>query len=585
MTDPADLLRNAIAQHQAGRTAEAEALYRQILAADPRQADALDMLGVLCLQSGRAAEAVDYLNRALAIRPSQSEYANHLGAAYGALGRNDDAIAVLRRAVQSAPGAAAGHYNLGIALRNQERVAEAAASFRHAVAADPHSAEAHYNLANALRDLHEPAQAEASYREALRLRPGYLKALINLGNTLRDERRYDESIELLSEATRLDPNYPSAHLNLGTVLRDAGRYDEAVDSLRRAVALNPNVAEAHNNLGTALQALARFDEARACYDEALRIDPQLSDAHFSRATSRMRLGDLAGGLAEYEWRWKCKTFSDRGFQQPRWSGEPLDERTILLWPEQGLGDTLHFVRYAAVAKRRGGRVIVECQPALKTILGGCPFVDQIVTLGSALPGFDVHAPLLSLPGILEFGEAELFDKPYLFADSSLVTWWRDDLANTKGYRIGICWRGNPQHMFDAQRSFPLPALAPVAAVPGVRLISLQKGAGQDELAAAGFEVIDLGPALDEAAGPFMDTAAVMQCLDRVITCDTAIAHLAGGLGVPVWLALSAQSDWRWMADRQDTPWYPSMRLFRQQQLGQWDDVFQEMAGELQKLAT
>jgi hypothetical protein len=315
----------------------------------------------------------------------------------------------------------------------------------------------------------------------------------------------------------------------------------------------------------------------------LRLNPELADAHFSRATHRMRHGDLAGGLAEYEWRWKCSTFSDRGFAQPRWDGSPLGGRTILLYAEQGLGDTLHFVRYALWAKARGGQVVVECQEPLSKLLAACPFVDRLIALGTPLPGFDTHAPLMSLPGILKLSAADLWRGPYLSADPRLVDKWRAILGSPAGFRVGICWQGNPEHMFNSQRSFPLAQLMPIASLPAVRLISLQKGAPRDELAAAGFEVIDLGPAFDEDAGAFMDSAAVIANLDLVITADTAIAHLAGAMGAPVWLAVSAHPDWRWMMDRQDTPWYPSMRLFRQSKLDQWDDVFRPMADELQDL--
>ncbi|MGD9722498.1 MAG: tetratricopeptide repeat protein [Pirellulales bacterium] len=577
-------LNEAFAHHQAGRAAEAERLYRQLLAGRPDDPDVLHLLGVLCLQTGRAPQAVELMARALEIRPQHAETANHLGAAYGALERFDDAVAVLRRAAQLSPQDGSIHYNLGTALRSAGRLADAVTSLRHAVAANPNYAEAHYNLANTLRELKRFEEAEAAYREALRVRPGYLKALVNLGAVLRDQRRYPEAAETLERAVATDPNYASAHLNLGTVLRDSGRFAEAVVPLRRAVELAPEVAEAHNNLGTVLQAVCQFDEAGRAYDEALRLDPDLADAHFSRATFRLRAGDLAGGFEEYEWRWKCATFSDRGFAQPRWHGEPLAGRTILLYGEQGLGDMLHFVRLAAEAKRRGGRVIVECHQPLLQILASCPGIDQLIPFNTPLPPFDTHAPLMSLPGILQLTEDQFWQGAYLSADAALVDLWRERLAQYPGFRVGICWQGNPQHLFNAQRSLPAEALAPLARVPGVRLISLQKGAAIDALG-ADFEIIDLGPALDAQAGAFMDTAAVIRNLDLVVTVDTAIAHLAGALAAPTWLALSAHPDWRWMADREDTPWYATLRLFRQSRLDEWRDVIERMAAALAASAT
>jgi len=369
-------------------------------------------------------------------------------------------------------------------------------------------------------------------------------------------------------------------LNLGVVLRDAGRYVEAHDTLRRAVEMMPDDAQAHANLGTSFQVLARFDEARACYEKAVDLDPELGEAHFGRATLRLREGDFAGGFEEFEWRWKCSTFRDRGFPQPRWEGQPLEGRTILLYAEQGLGDAINFVRFAADAKQRGGRVIVECQPPLTTILATCRAVDQTTPIGSPQPAFDVHAPLLSLPGILKLTEDQFWRGPYLAADPKLVDVWRQRLEKHAGFRIGLCWHGNPEHQCDSQRSIALANFAPLAAVPGTKFFSLQKEADAYEMISAGFEVIDLRPEFDQEAAPFLNAAAIIKALDLVVTCDTAIAHLAGALGAPVWTAISAHSDWRWLLEREDSPWYPSMRLFRQSQLDLWDDVFERIAQAL-----
>jgi tetratricopeptide (TPR) repeat protein len=579
-----DLLAAAVAHHQAGRTAQAERLYRELLAADPDQPDALHRLGVLCLHAGRGDEAIDLIGRAVALRPNHAEYANHLGGAYGILGRYDEAIAALRRAVQIAPGDAGAHYNLGNALKQAGRTADAIVSFRHAVAANPAAIEAHNNLGSALRDLGRLSEAETAFRDALRVQPTYLKALVNLGCVLHRQKRLPEAMDVLRQAVARDPSHARAHMDLGTVLRDAARFTEAVESLRRAVELAPQDAQAHNNLGTALQALARFGEAQACYEAALRLNPELGDAHFGLATMRLRQGDLAGGFAEYEWRWKCGGFSDRGFPQPRWQGEPLEGRTILLYGEQGLGDTLHFVRFAAHARQRGGRVIVECHPPLVHIVAGAPGVDRVIPFNSPLPSFDVHAPLMSLPGILALGEADLWQGPYLTADPARREQWRQRLAAYPGFRVGLCWQGNPNHLFDVQRSFPPASFAPLAGVPGVRMISLQKDADRAQLAAAPFELVDLRPEFDDEPGAFANAAAVIENLDLVITCDTAIAHLAGALGAPVWLALSAHADWRWMLKREDSPWYPSMRIFRQHKLDAWDDVFRRMADALGEMA-
>jgi tetratricopeptide (TPR) repeat protein len=576
-TDP---LSSAFEHHQAGNRAAAEQLYRQVLEQNPQCAEAWHLLGALCLQSGRAAEAVELIGRAAQLQPANAEFFCHLGAAYSTLGEHDSAVACLRRAVPQAPQSAENHYNLGTALLAQGRAADAVASFNNAIAANPETAEAHYNLGNALRELERWPEAEASYREAIRIRPDYLKALVNLGNALRAQERLPDAVSALRSAVAIDPHHGAAQMNLGVTLRDLGQHDEAIECLRRAVELEPDMAEAHNNLGTVLQALARFDEAMACFEQSLRCDPELAEGHFPHSTQLLRRGDLAGGFAEFEWRWKCPGFREGRFDQPLWDGGALAGQRILLYAEQGLGDTLQFIRYARAAKKRGGVVIVECQDSLVRLLSACPGIDQLVAAGSPLPAFDVQAPLMSLPGILKLAMNNLWRGPYLFADDSLVDVWHGVLSQYPGFRVGICWRGNPKHLFDAQRSFDLTALAPLAVVGGVRLINLQKGPGAEQAASSSFEVITLNPALDEATGPFIDTAAVIKSLDLVVTADTAVAHLAGGLGVPVWIALSAHSDWRWMLDRDDSPWYPTARLFRQTQLDRWTDVFDRMAAEL-----
>jgi tetratricopeptide (TPR) repeat protein len=581
----ADALTSALALHQAGQLPQAEEAYRQILAHSPEHPDACHLLGALCLQSGRAREAVELITRAIAINPGIADYYNHLGAAYGALAEHDQAISTLRHAVQIAPQSDSAHYNLGTALRNQGKVQDAVASFRHATAANPANAEAQYNLANALRDLNQLEEAEATYRKALAARPKYLKAMINLGGVVRDLGRIEEATEILRSAVSLDPQYANAQLNLGTVLRDSGQYAEAMACFHQALAIQPDLAEAHNNLGTTLQAQGRLTEAVVCYEHALRCDPLAADAHFNLGTHRLRQGDLEGGFAEYEWRWKFKKFSNRQFSEPRWDGSRLEGRAILLHAEQGLGDTLQFVRHAADVKSRGGTVLVECQAPLLKILAGCAGIDRLIAAGSPLPNFDVQAPLLSLPGILKLPLEAMSRGAYMFANPALVESWRAVLAGTSGFRVGICWQGNPKFLFDRQRSFSLRQFAPLAKVAGVRLVSLQKGTGAEQIAEnQDLEIIDLGPQLDEAAGTFMDTAAVMKNLDLVITADTAVAHLAGALGVPVWVVIGVNSDWRWLADREDSPWYPSMRLFRQRRPGDWEGVFLEIERELAAIA-
>jgi len=292
------------------------------------------------------------------------------------------------------------------------------------------------------------------------------------------------------------------------------------------------------------------------------------------------MGDFEQGWAEYEWRFKCKESSIPAFRQPVWEGTPLDGRAILLYADHGLGDTLQFIRYAPLVRERGGRVILACQQSLARLGMSCPGIEQVIVEGTLLPEFEVYAPLMSLPRILGTTlDSVPAEVPYLTADESLVGQWSRELDPAGGFKIGIAWQGNPRYRRDRERSFRLAQLEPVARLADVRLFSLQKGVGTEQLGEveSRFAATDLGGRLAD----FMETAAVMRNLDLVITPDTSLAHLAGALGVPVWVALSFSPDWRWLADRLDSPWYPTMRLFRQRTRSDWNDVFERMASELE----
>jgi hypothetical protein len=297
-------------------------------------------------------------------------------------------------------------------------------------------------------------------------------------------------------------------------------------------------------------------------------------------------GDFEPGWREYEWRWKTTRFPPRNFRQPVWCGEPLEGRAILLHTEQGLGDALQFIRYAPLVKRFGGTVFVECEKPLWKLLSRCPGIEQLIVAGEEVPPFDVYAPLLSLPGILKTTMASIpANVPYVFADNALITLWRDRLGGGRLFRIGINWHGRTGRGYWRERDIPIECFAALSRVPNVQLVSLQRGEGEHELARSGIPIIDLSDEVDTVHGAFMDTAAIMTNLDLVITSDTSIPHLAGALGVPVWLALPFVPDWRWLLDRSDSPWYPTMRLFRQGRAGDWSDVFSQIETAVRDLAT
>ena len=386
---------------------------------------------------------------------------------------------------------------------------------------------------------------------------------------------------------QLKPDFAEAYNNLANALRIQGNLDEAIVSYRRAVQLKPDWAQPYSNLANALQWRGHYDEALATCRQALRLQPDYVDAHLNYSMPLLLLGQFAEGWSEYEWRWRTQDFQRFVASWPRspgryWDGSPLAGRTILLHAEQGLGDTIQFVRYAALLRQQGaGNVLLRCPPSLHRLMGTCRDIHAVFS-ENALPDCDVQLNLLSLPHLLGTTSIERIpaNVPYLDSDPALVERWRDRLAaldgNRSSLRVGIVWQGSPTHTTDRWRSVSLGQFAPLAEQAGVRLFSLQKGSGIEQLAKMPELAVDLGSELVDLA----DTAAVIRCLDLVISVDTVVAHLAGALGVPVWLALSRVPDWRWLLEREDSPWYPSMRLFRQAELGQWEEVFRRMGEAL-----
>ncbi len=610
----------ALQHHQMGNLHLAEPIYRQILEVDPHHADSLHLLGLILSQRGQYEAAIDHISRAIAKDGKQPGYYINLGNAQSAVGKLDDAVASYRRAVTIQPDLAEAHCSLGNALKNQGKLHEAVTCYclalelkpelavahsnlgaalralgqlddaigcyERAVELLPELPEAHRNLGNALMDLGRLDDAVASYWEALQLKPDCPEICNNLGYALLEKgNNLEEATAYFRRAVQLRPDYAEAYSNLGAAYRQQVKLEEAVTCFGMALELVPDFIEAHSNLGNALHLQGKLDEAAASFQRALELKPDHADAHFSQSFLMLQRGDFERGWAEHEWRWKTRINPLRGFSQSEWNGKALPPgATLLVYAEQGLGDTMQFVRYVSLVKQHSpaAKIVLECDRPLASILASVHGIDRVICRGDQLPHFDTHVSVQSLP--LVFGtrmETIPQGVPYLFADSSLVTGWRESLAEITGTRIGINWRGSSDHPLSQRRDLPLALFSKLAEVPGVRLISLQKGASVAELAMAGeTPIAHLGEDFDTAHGAFMDTAAVMMSLDLVITSDTSMAHLAGALGVPVWVALPYAADWRWFLDRSNSPWYPTMRLFRQQAAGEWESAFEEMKAAL-----
>ncbi len=541
------LFKSAVSLHQAGQPLEAEHIYRRILAANPSHAGALHLLGLIAFQFGHRKEALDLIGRAIQSDGGQAVYHANLGKLLRGDGRIEEAVAVFQTATALAPDDRGTRWNLGEGLLQLGRFQELAEAFQPIVQRDQDDADAHTLLGAALLKLERPEEALAAFQATVRLTPEHGPAHANIASALDRLNRLEACLAANDEAIRHAPDYAPAHVGRGVGLHALGRYQEAV----------------------------------AAYERAIALDPANGSARVGLAGVRLRLGDWINAWPDFERRWDAVEMPE-AFTQPQWRGEDLAGSTILLHAEQGAGDTIQFCRYAPLVAGRGARVLLRAPRRIIRLLSALEGVDQWVAEGDPLPPYDYHCPLMSLPGVfattLQTVPAKL---AYLKPEPEQVRRWSERIGDD-GFRIGIAWQGDPNSPSERGRSVPVAAFAPLAAVPGVRLISLQKGPGTEQLGSlpAGMEVQALGEDFDSGPDAFVDTAAVMANLDLVVTVDTSAGALAGALGRPVWIALQRVPHWIWTTTGETSPWYPSVRLFRQTERGDWEGLFQRIAEAL-----
>lgn len=564
----------AVVLARLGQLDEAIASYRRTLQLAPGDALALNNLGAALMGRNQPDEAMVCYLRALELNPNNPEAHNNLGLVLEKQGNLGEAAMHYWQSLTLKPDFAEAHNNLGVVFERQQNYVDALASFQRALDLRPDFVEAINNLGTSLAKQGKLEEAASHFRRVIALKSDFLDARKNLGMVLTRLGKLEEATECYLQALEIEPEYAEAHNNLGTVAFQQDQLTKAATSYRRALKSRPDYAEAHKNLGVVHLNQLKLDKAIECFERACELQPDYVDAQLGRATVLLLTGRFPEGWAEYEWRWRnVQVATLRG--KPRWSGAHMPDATILLHSEQGLGDALQFIRYAELVKERVGTVVVECQPKLVSLFTRTSGVDQVVAEGDVLREFDVQMPLLSLPGVFGTTLETIPDRvPYVSADPELVEHWRRELDASSVFKIGIAWHGRPDNPMDRQRSIPLSYFAAIAKTPAVRLYSLQVGAGHEQLS----EFVDQWPVTDLAdrLGDFHNTAAIVQNLDLVITCDSAPAHLAGALGVPVWIALAHSPDWRWMLEREDSPWYPSARLFRQARRGDWGGVFKRI---------
>jgi tetratricopeptide (TPR) repeat protein len=555
-----------------GYKEEAEASYRQAVTLRPDYAEAHYNHGILLCDLCRPQEAEAAYRRALSGLQNYPEVHNNLGNVLVALGRIEEADAAYRQALTLRPQYPEALNNLGGVLKAVQRLTEAELAFRLALAVRPDYAEAHLNLGTVLVDLARLPEAEAAYREAIACRPDYAEAHYNLGIALFRQERFDDAEQAYREAIRCQPGIAHAHNNLGCTLRVLDRFPEAIDAFQRALDVCPEMAEAHSNLGGAFAQLRRLPEAESAYRRALALRADYGDARFGLAGLLLGMGRFEEGWALYECRYEQPAFVHHRTRAmlgcPQWLGGPLAGKSLLVWQEDGLGDMLQFSRYFALLKAQGAaHIAFACAPALHRLMAQVDGVDAVLDHTSAqarASDYDCWTSLLSAPLYLHTTIDTIPRAAQLTPEPALVEQWRPALdALPPGRKIGLVWKGNAKHHNDANRSIPsLATLAPLWSVPGLGFVSLQKGQGEDDARnpPASQPLLDLGTKVTD----FADSAAIIAQLDLVICVDTSIAHLAALLGKPCWVMLPERDvDWRWMHERDDSPWYPhTLRLFR-----------------------
>ncbi len=574
-----------------GRFSEAETICRQALAVSRDSAELYKTHGNALLSLGRLEEAEQAYRHALQLKSDYAEAYNNLGNVLRLSDRLEEAERMFIKALELMPGNGEVHNNFGNVLMDLGRTEEAEQVFHKAAVLNPAFPMAYFNRGNALRAIGRLEAAEKCYGQAIALKPDYTAAYIALGQALFHMQRLDEAEQAYRRALGITPNSAEAYIDLGNTLHYSGRLDEAEQAYRRALDLKPDFAEAHNGLGNVHLDSGRTAEAELAYRKALALKKDYATAKFNFSMLLLMLGSFEEGFELFEQRFdggSPKSFASvkaqfmRLCDCKRWDGEPLAEKSLLIITEQGAGDSLMMMRYLPLLKQWGlERLVVSCGPHLKRVFQSMPAVDGVVspTESSHSHSIDFYCPIMSLPHLLQ-APPDAVPVPYVGVPEQMRHAWRSRLAGEPGLKVGLVWAGNNQHVHDKRRSIPLALFSPLVDVKGVRLVSVQKGEAREQLKTVGWNLPDWMDACDD----FMDTAALVDGLDLVISVDTAVAHLAGALGKPVWLLNRFESEWRWMLDRENSPWYPSMRIFRQKSRGDWEPVMSLVAEELARLA-
>jgi hypothetical protein len=578
-----ELFLRALAFHQRGELAQAQGLYAEILESRSSHVDALHHLGIIASQMQDHQRAADLINQAITLNPHNAAFYSNRGVALRELKQYEAAIASYDQAIALIPDYVEAWYNRGLALHALKQYEAAIASYDRAIVLKPDYAEANNNRGLSLYELKQFEAAIAGYEQAIKLKPDYVEAWYNRGLALQELRQSEAAIASYDQAIKIRPDFYLAWSNRGNVLKELKQHEAALASHNRAIAIKPDYAEAYSNRGNVLQELGQLESAVASYDQALAIKPDLSATNWNKSIALLSGGDYDKGWKLYEWRWKTTEIHSpiRNFSQQLWLGyDSLEGKTILLHSEQGLGDTIQFCRYVKLVVDLGARVIFEVEEALIGLLRQLDGVAEFVVKGAELPAFDLHCPLMSLPLAFNTTLANIPSAfKYLSSDINKSTGWALRLGSKTKPRIGLAWSGSQQNTRLSYRRLPLYVLLEQLP-PEFQYVSLQKEVWDaDKLMLESANIAHFGDELKD----FTDTAALCDLMDLVISIDTGVAHLSAALGKPTWLLLPFSSDWRWLLDRDDSPWYPSVKLYRQEAIGEWETVFERVRDDLSKI--
>lgn len=582
--------------HEKGNIPEAIEAYTKALSFNPNYFDAYYHLGIALYENHQISDAIEAFYKAVPLSPHHADLYYNLGIALQSSDKMDEAIEAYTKALSLNPHHVDAYNNLGVSLHHKGHMDQAIKVFIKTLSLNPHYADAYYNLGNVLQSQKKFTHAIEAFTKALSLNPEYVDAYNNLGVTLKAQGKADQAIEAYTKALSLNPNHAGVYNNLATALKSQDKIDAAIEAYTKALSLAPQYVDAYNNLGNALYDKGAIDEALRAYAKALSLAPQHADAHWNKALALLLLGKLKEGFEGYEYRWgvegSLKRFK-RTFAEPLWLGkEALGGKTILIHSEQGLGDTVQFCRYIELLAHQGAHVIFEVQKPLVRLLQNLQGVSTLIEKGLPLPAFDYHAPLLSLPHA--FGttlETIPHHIPYIEADQAQIHHWKKRLGEKRALRVGVVWNGgfraNQPELWTAnnRRNIPLELIVTLNRAD-IDFYSLQKGEpAQSELKERHHELWksdNLFNFMDDV-DDFADTAGLISQLDLIISVDTSTAHLAAAMGKPVWLLNRLDTCWRWMLHTEDSPWYPTLRLFRQTAFGDWDGVIQRVKEALDTL--